>query len=238
MTGSRKTAWGAVATAVVLAVSACSSQDRATNPEEVRKLAGSTEGVQARQNAESHHRDVARAYSEQTPLAPGMLVLTDTCFRGKVKQWFDSNGDDSYKLTCSMRVTVYYGADPKRIVSVLDGILNAGDRPGSDIPFTHRVEESFVDRYRHHTSGLEETEMSTPTQTLSWDPVHGHQSNHLVKEPDACPANDPPVSRCVRSPASETVAAIRKRYGMVFKLDLTSPEYYKVSKSGKTYVNY
>ncbi|WP_414168087.1 hypothetical protein ACMATS_14220 [Streptoverticillium reticulum] len=46
-------------------------------------------------------------------------------------------------------------------------------------------------------------------------------------------SNDPPVSRVVREPASTTVADIRKQYGMVFKLDLDSGDYYKVFKPGK-----
>jgi hypothetical protein len=51
-----------------------------------------------------------------------------------------------------------------------------------------------------------------------------------VQEQDACPDHDPPVLWCVLEPKSETVAAIRERYGMVFKLDLSAPDYYKLQK--------
>ncbi|WP_033284603.1 hypothetical protein [Streptomyces sp. NRRL F-525] len=235
MTGTRKTLWGAVATVVVVAVSACSAQSRATSPREVRKLAGSAQALQARERTESRLRGVARAYAEDTPLALGMLVVRDTCRGGRAKQLFDSNGDDTYKISCSMQVTAYYGAAPDRIVSVLDGVLTAGDRTGSDIPFTNDAYGAVVDRYRDHAGALEQTEMSASAHTLSWDPVRDHQPHLMIQEPDACPAVDLPVTRCTREPEAQTVAALRKRYGMVFRLDLTEPKYYEVSKGGRSY---
>lgn len=238
MTGSRKTVWGTVATIVVLSLAACSSQNRATSPKEVRKLAGGPDAVQARQTTESRLRDVVHAYADRTSLNFGMLVVRDTCLGGTAKQWFDSNGDDTYKIRCSMRLTAYYGADPKLIVSVLDGILTAGDRTGSDIPFNHDAYGQFVDYYRDHGGHNPEVpELSLPYHTLSWDPVRDRRPYLVTKEPDKCPANDAPLTRCMREPEAETVAAIRKRYGMAFKLDLTAPEYYKVSKNGQTYTN-
>ncbi|MFF4119408.1 hypothetical protein [Streptomyces sp. NPDC001714] len=230
MTRAHKTVWGTVATVVVLALSACSSQGRAASPKEVRKLAGSTEAVQARQKTESRLRDVVRAYDEHTPLTLAIVVVRDTCLGGKGKQWFDSNGDDQYKIRCSMWVTAYYGADQKRIVPVLDGVLTAGDRTGSIIPFTHDTYGQFVEYYRGHGGHGEVPELSLPDHTLSWDPVRDRRPDLMVKEPGKCPTDDPPLTRCVREPDAETVAAIRKQYGMVFKLDLASPEYYKVSK--------
>ena len=235
MTGRRKTLWGAVATVVVVAVSACSAQGRATSPKEVRRLAGSAQALQARERTESRLRGVARAYAEDTPLALGMLVVRDTCRGGSAEQLFDSNGDDTYKISCSLQVTAYYGADPGRIVSVLDGVLTAGDRMGSGIPFTHDAYGAVVDRYRDHAGALEQTQLSTPWHTLSWDPVRDHQPHLMIQEPDACPAVDLPVMRCTREPRAQTVAALRQRYGMVFKLDLTEPRYYEVSKGGKVY---
>lgn len=44
-------------------------------------------------------------------------------------QWVDSNGDDSYKVSCSLRLIAYYGADPHHMADVLDGVLDAGDQP-------------------------------------------------------------------------------------------------------------
>ncbi|MGW1917769.1 hypothetical protein ACWCQS_45800 [Streptomyces sp. NPDC002076] len=237
MTGSRKTVWGTVATIVVLALSSCSSQDRATSPKEVRKLAGSTEAVEARQRAEGRLRDVVQAYSNHTPLRLGMLVLNDTCRGGAAKQWFGSNGDDRYKVRCSMQITAYYGADPKRMVAVLDGILTAGDQSGSVIAFNHGAYGQFIDYYRGQRSHAEVPEMSSPWHTLSWDPVRDHHPDLMVKEPDECPTNDPPVHRCLREQKDRSVAAIRQRYGMVFKLDIAAPDYYKVSKMGQVYTS-
>ncbi|MGW3289423.1 hypothetical protein ACWDR3_32770 [Streptomyces sp. NPDC001002] len=218
------------ATVIVLALSACSSEGHAVSPKEVRKLAGSAEAVQARQKAEEHLRDVVRAYDDRTRLTLALVVVRDTCLAGRGKQWFDSNGDDQYKVSCSMSVTAYYGADRKRFVSVLDGILTAGDRTGSAIPFSHNAYGQFVDYYRGHGDHPEVPELSLPEHTLSWDPIRDNRPYLMVKEPGKCPADDLPVIRCVREPDTKTVAAIRRQYGMVFKLDLASPEYFKVSK--------
>ncbi|MDV9173056.1 hypothetical protein R6V09_23435 [Streptomyces sp. W16] len=238
MTGTRKTLWGAVATVAVLAVSACSAQSRATSPKEIRRLAGSAQALQAREKTESRLRAVVRAYADDTPLTLGLLVVRDICLGGKGKQLFGSNGDDTYKIRCSMQITAYYGAEPARIVPVLDAVLTAGDRGGSGIPFTHDADGTVVDRYRDHVGDLEDTELSVPWHTLSWDPVRGHQPRRMVQQPDPCPTDDDlPVIRCLREPEDQTVAAIRKRYGMVFELDLTEPEYYKVSKKGQVYTN-
>ncbi|MCC5475615.1 hypothetical protein [Streptomyces barringtoniae] len=224
---------------VVLALSACSSQDGATSPEEVRKLAGSARAVHARQAAQDRLRDVVQAYAEDTPLGPDMVVMRDTCFGGTAKQWLESNGDDAYKIRCSMRVSAYFGVDPKRIGSVLDGILAAGDRPQSLIAFGHDYYRShLVGYYRGHgpnpsgPDAPEPTQLFDATQTLSWDPVHDRNPRLLVGEPEQCPKNDPPVTRCLREPESESVAGIRQRHGMVFKLELGSTEYYEVAKDG------
>ncbi|MEU5540459.1 hypothetical protein [Streptomyces sp. NPDC020362] len=240
MTGSRKTVWGTVVGTVVFAVSGCSSQDRATSPEEVRKLAGSAQAAHGRQRTQDRLRDVVQTYAKDTPLGPGMVVIRDTCFGGAAKQWLESNGDDAYKIRCSMRVTAYYGVDPKRVGSVLDGVLAAGDRPGSLIAFGHDYYRNhLVDYYRGHgpnPSGPhapEPTQLFDSSQTLAWDPLHDRNPRLLVDEPEQCPKNDPPVTRCLRESGSGSVADIRKRHGMVFKLELGSTEYYEVAKDGQ-----
>ncbi|MGW3206414.1 hypothetical protein [Streptomyces sp. NPDC001135] len=239
MTGSRRTVGGTVAAVVVLALSACSSQDRATSPEEVRELAGSARAAHARQAAQDRLRDVVRAYAHDTPLGRGMLVVRDACFGGTAKQWLEPNGDDAYKIRCSMQVSAYYGVDPKRLGSVLDGIFAAGDRPGSLIAFGHDYYRShLVDYYRGHgpnPSGPhspEPTQLFDAPQTLVWDPVRERNPRLLVEEPGPCPKDDPPVTRCLREPASGSVAGLRKRHGMVVELDLGSTEYYEVAKDG------
>lgn len=230
---SHKTLWGVFATLVVLAASACSSEYRATSPETVRTLAGGPEAVAARERAERNLRATVEAYAEHTPLALGLVVVHDECLGGRARRWLDPDGAERYRIRCSMRVTAYYSADPERIVSVLDGILAAGDRTGSEIAFTHDVDGPLVDQYRG--GGNQEPEMvelSAPEQTLSWDPVRDDRPHLVVKEPEGCPVGEPPLTRCVREPESGTVATVRKRYGMVFKLALTAPDYYRVLKKG------
>ncbi len=64
---SRQTLWGAFATLVVLAASACSSEHRATSPEEARTLAGSPEAVTAREEAERNLRNTVETYADTPP---------------------------------------------------------------------------------------------------------------------------------------------------------------------------
>ncbi|CAM5642479.1 hypothetical protein AB0N42_33515 [Streptomyces pseudogriseolus] len=230
---SRKTLWGAFATLMVLAASACSSEYRATSPKEVRALAGSPEAVAAREEAERNLRNIVETYAEHTPLALGLVVVHDECIGGRARRWLDPDGEEPYKIRCSMRVTAYYGAAPERIVSVLDGILAVGDRTGSGIAFTHHVDGPLVDQYRDgRDQEPEAPELSAPGQTLSWDPVRDDRPYLVFEEPQECPAGDLPLTRCVRDPESGTVAAVRKRHGMVFRLALTAPDYYRVLKKG------
>ncbi|MGW3172640.1 hypothetical protein [Streptomyces sp. NPDC001153] len=233
-----ETMWCSFLAVLVLAASACSSQDRATSPKTVRKLAGSSEAVRARQAEEKHLRDVVRAYAEQNPLTLGLVDVRDECFGGTARQWIDSNGDDQYKIKCSLSVTAYYGADRKHFVSVLDGILAAGDRPGSGVPFNHSSDGQIIHYYRQHGGQEQEPEapqLSSASHTLSWDPVRDRNRSYLmVTEPDKCRASDPPVARCLREPESGTVAAIRSQYGMVFKLDLGHSDYFTMYKDGRT----
>ncbi|MFD9487598.1 hypothetical protein ACFWBX_27250 [Streptomyces sp. NPDC059991] len=234
---------GLVSLLLILALSACSAQSRATSPKEVRKLAGGAQAQQSRKAAEEHLRAIVNAYAKNTPLSLGLVTVDDMCAGGSAKQWFFPTGDDRYKIRCDMRITAYYGADPRRIADVLDGILAAGDddssdgAPGSTIPFPHG--RALVNYYRGHglnPSGPNAPEpalLSDPSQTLSWDTVRSSQKK-LVDEPDLCPANDPPVTRCLREPSTKTVADIRRQHGMVFKLAIAEITYYRVSKDGKT----
>ncbi|MDF3290160.1 hypothetical protein [Streptomyces silvisoli] len=229
-------------------LSACSSS--ATSPKEMRKLAGSSQAVQARQKTEKRLRDVAQAYADHTPLALRLVVVRDTCQGGAAKQWFFQDGSDTYKIKCSMRITAYYGANPQRIGDVLDSILTAGDHdqtqpglPGDVIPFTHDdYHRKLVDYYQAHgpnPSGphaQEPTQLFRSGQTLTWDPVHDHTP--LIEEPTGGVDNDPPLTRFLREPESETVSDIRKQCGMVFRLELSPPgDYYKVFKNGQTVTN-
>ncbi|WP_328885632.1 hypothetical protein [Streptomyces sp. NBC_00316] len=231
---------------LLLALSACSSQDRATGPKEVRELAGSTQARQSREAAEEPLRTMVRAYDENTPLTLGLVTVNDRCVGGAAKEWFFQTGDDQYKIRCTMSVTAYYGADPHRIGDVLDGIFTAGDHDSSagaaagTIPFGHDdFRRRLVAYYRGHGQNPtgpgtpEPAQVFDPWQTLSWDTVRSAKKS-LVAEPDPCVKSDPPVTRCLREPASKTVADIRRQYGMVFELQTSMAEYYRVSKNGKT----
>ncbi|MGW2745031.1 hypothetical protein [Streptomyces sp. NPDC001450] len=177
-----------------------------------------------------------RAYAERTPLTLGLVVVRDECFGGTARQWIDSNGHDQYKIKCSLSVTAYYGADRKHFVSALDGILTAGDRTGSGIPFNHSSDGQTIHYYRQRErQEAEVPQLSSASHTLSWDPVRDRNRSYLmVTEPDKCRASDPPVIRCLREPESGTVAAIRSRYGTVFRLDLGRSDYFTVYKDGRT----
>lgn len=220
----------------VMALSACSSKDRAVSPEEVRELVGSSGAVEARQKAEAELRSIVRAYDDQTALTLGLVVVRDDCIGGTARQWIDSNGDDRFKVQCRLRVTAYYGADPKNFVSTLDGILTAGDRTGSGIPFTHEIDGSLIDHYRaDDKQDPEIPSLSSGSDTLSWDPIRDkHRSSLWIEEPDPCHPVDPPVTRCLREPETGTVDSIRSQYGMVFELGLGHSTYYTVYKDGRT----
>ncbi|MGW1656347.1 hypothetical protein [Streptomyces atratus] len=230
---------------LLLILSACSAQNRATSPKEVRNLAGSTQVQQSRKAAEEHLRSIVHAYDKNTALTPGFVTVNDMCVGGAAKEWFFPTGDDQYKIRCAMRVTAYYGADPHQIADVLDGIFTAGDRdsfagaPGGTIPFNHDYyRRHLVAYYRGHgpnptgPNTPEPAQVFDPSQTLSWDTVRSSQKKP-VEEHDLCVRSDPPVTRCLHEPASKTVADIRKQYGAVFKLEISVANYYQVSKNGK-----
>ncbi|WP_371792307.1 hypothetical protein OG285_25280 [Streptomyces sp. NBC_01471] len=241
LSSDTKSKFGLLLFVVLFAVSACSSEDRATSPEEVHKLAGSSDAVQARQQTEGNLLSVVRAYADHTPLTLALVTVRDTCHGGSAKEWFFQTGDDTYKIACSLGVTAYYGADPKRMGDVIDGILTAGDHHGSLISFGHdQYRRNLVDYYRGHgpnpagPQAPEPSTLSDTSQSLTWDPVHDRNPPTRIQEPDQCLQNDPPVTRCLHEPESATVAAIRKKHGMVFKLELGSANYYKVYKNGRT----
>lgn len=231
MSGVRKTVGGTIATIVVLAVSTCSA-DRAMSPQEVRRLAGSAKAEEARHRTEARLRAAVREYVDHTSLEVGLVVLRDTCAGGAAKQWIDSNGNDTYKVSCSMEITAYFGANPKRISSVLDEVLTAGERPGSQIPFTHAINGAVLDYYRRPGADgqTETTRLDNGEHILDWDTLFHDRPPSKIEEPQACFADDPPVRRCVREPEAATVTAIRQRYGMVFKFWLSMPEYFKIPK--------
>ncbi|MFD8390953.1 hypothetical protein ACFV2N_17565 [Streptomyces sp. NPDC059680] len=244
-----KSVWGSLAVAVLLAVSACSTTpDRAVSDKQLRKLGESGQAVQARQRAEQQLRDVARAYADRTPLSLGLIVVHDVCVPGSGPGWFFQQKTDNYKIACSMNVTAYYGADPRHMGDTLDAILTAGDHARSEpagskspIPFTHDDHgKRLVAYYRGHgpnpqgPKAPEPAMMAVSGQILTWDTTRGGAPARLVEEPYAGLIDDPPASRVVRDPKTATVADIRKRYGLVFKLELRYSHYYGVLKNGRT----
>ncbi|MFI6056264.1 hypothetical protein ACIBCO_40165 [Streptomyces violascens] len=241
----RETISRALGLLLVFALSACSSQDRATSPQEVRTLAGSPQAQQSRKIAEDRLRAIVNEYAKNTPLALGLVTLDDICAGGKARELFFQSGDDQYKIRCNLRLTAYFGADPRHMGDVLDGVLTAGDRYASDhddsapIPFHHlNGRSSFVDYYRgtgpnpNGPNSQEPAGLFGRLQSLSWDSVRSTQKM-LISEAPGCLENNPPVTRCLREPASKTLADIRKQYGMVFKLELPTVLYLTVYKDGK-----
>ncbi len=233
-----KTMSGTLFAVALFALSACSSPDRAVGAKELRKLGDSGKAVQARQQTEKRLRDVAQAYGDRAPLSLGLVVVHDTCEPGSGPGWFFQNQTDDYKIACSMSITAYYGADPHHMGNVLDKILTAGD----PIRFTpNNFGRRLVAYYRgqgpnpNGPHAEEPTQLVASEQTLTWDTLR--DLHRPVEEPYGGLVNDPPLSRVLREPESATVAGIRKRYGMVFKLELISRDYYKVLKSGQTNTN-
>jgi hypothetical protein len=165
-------------------------------------------------------------------------VVRDACQTGLRKQAFFQDGSDTYKIKCSMRMTAYYGADPHHIADVIDSILTAGER-NPQIPFTHddtgRRLLAYYQRKGPNPNGpgaLDPSDVFAWGDTLTWDPVRDRNPKRLVEEPLAL-KNDPPMQRFLREPASGTVSGLRQKYGMVFRLDLGSGDYYEVLKNGR-----
>jgi hypothetical protein len=240
---------GSLLVVVLFAVSACStSPDRAVSDRQLRRLGESGQAVRARERAERQLRAVALAYADRTPLSLGLVVMHDVCVPGSGPGWFFQQKTDGYKVVCSMNITAYYGADPRHMGDTLDGILTAGDHApsgptgsGSVIPFKHDDHgKQLVAYYRGHgpnpqgQQAAEPTRLAVAGQTLTWDTTRSGAPRQLVEEPYAGLVDDPPVSRVVRDPNTATVAAIRKRYGLVVKLELPYRDYYGVPKNGRT----
>ncbi|OKI93954.1 hypothetical protein AMK10_16410 [Streptomyces sp. CB02058] len=208
----------------------------------MRELADGAPAREARQEIEDHLRAVVRAYDGKTPLTLGLVAVDDRCVGGSAKEWFFQTGDDQYSIRCHLHVTAWFGADPARTAEVLDAVFTAGDHaaqagaPAASVPFGHSdYHRRLVDYYRDRGPNPtgpdtpEPAQISDTSQTLSWDTVRSSVRTR-VEEPEACVDDDPPVTRCLREPASTTVAQVRARHGMVFRLDLGNAEYYKVPK--------
>ncbi|WP_157880711.1 hypothetical protein [Streptomyces sp. Root1310] len=224
----------------LLAVTAC-SQDGATSPRTVRELAGGAEAVRAREQVEQEIRTTVDHWDVHTALTLGLVTVDDSCAGGQAKEWFFQDGDDRYKIRCTMYVTAYFGADPHQVPDTIDGILAAGDPETSPIPFGHDFDYAtkVVDYYRGTTgdpqgpgTGEPHQLFSAGTATLDWDQVRQQGTRQLVEEPRACAPGVPPVQRCLREPASTGVTTLRREYGMVFRLEFPSRNYFTVYKDG------
>ncbi|MFG3029437.1 hypothetical protein ACGFZJ_13125 [Streptomyces sp. NPDC048253] len=222
----------------LLAVSAC-AQDGATSPETVRELAGSAEAVSTREQVEQGIRKTVDHWDAHTALTLGLVTLDDSCVGGKAEEWFFQDGDDEYEIRCTMYVSAYFGADPRRMPDTIDGILTAGDPENSPIPFGHDFiyATKVVDYYRGRTgdpqgpgTGEPRELFSAGTVTLDWDQVRRSGTRQLIEEVPSCAPGVPPVKRCLREPASAGVATLRREYGMVFKLVFPSSNYFTVYK--------
>lgn len=226
----------------LLATAAC-SQGGATSPKTVRELAGGAEAVKARTRTEQELRKTIAYWDAHTSLTLGLLDVEDTCTGGKAKELFFQDGDDRYRIRCTMSVTAYFGADPHRVADTIDGILTAGDPAGSAVPFGHDLgyATKVVAYYRGRTGDPQGPGTGEPrelfgagTATLDWDQVRQSGRRRLVEGPPACSPGGPSVRRCLREPASTSVADLRRRYGMVFELGIPAHDYFTVYKSGQT----
>ncbi|MFJ3579542.1 hypothetical protein [Streptomyces rubiginosohelvolus] len=221
---------------LVLVLAACG---RATSEKTVRKLAGSPEALKARQEAELAGRDIIAAWDAETPLTLGLVTLEDVCVGGSAQEWLFPTGADKYKIKCTMSVSAYFGADPRRMADTIDGVLSAGDRTGPPIPFNHEFHyaRTVVDYYRGKTGNSEGPRTWEPMQlshgmtlTLSWDQVRSGHTGQLIEEPRPCSPHEPPVRRCLNEPASTSLADLRREYGMVFKITMPVKDYFTVWK--------
>lgn len=225
------------------AVSAC-GQDGATSPETVRELAGGPQATGARERTEQRTREAIAYWDAHTALTRGLVTVDDSCQGGRAKELFFADGDDRYKIRCTLSVTAYFGADPHHVPGTIDGILTAGDKDGSPVPFDHDFSYAtkVVDYYRGRTgdpqgpgTGEPYELFSAPTLTLDWDQVRQPGRRQLIEEPKPCsPTDPPPVERCLREPAGTRVADLRHRYGMVFKVTFSPDEYFIEYKDGQT----
>lgn len=221
---------------LVPALTACGG---ATGEKTVRELAGSPEAAKARQEAESWSRDTIAAWDTDTPLTLGLVVLEDACAGGRAKEWFFPTGDDRYEIDCTLDVTAYFGADPRRMADTIDGVLTAGDRTGSPVPFAHDFPyaRAVVDYYRGGTgdpqgpgTGEPRELFAAATATLNWDQIRGEGTRELIEEPRPCAPPGPTARRCLHEPASTGVADLRREYGTVFELTLPTRQYFTVWK--------
>ncbi|MBL1082311.1 hypothetical protein JK359_10000 [Streptomyces actinomycinicus] len=223
-------------------MSAC-AQDGATSPETVRKLAGSAEAVRARKQTEQRMREAIAHWDAHTPLTLGRIGVDDRCVGGQAEDLFFQDGGDQYKIRCTMSVDAYFGADPRRVSDTIDGVLTAGDPDGSPIPFGHDFfyATKVVDYYRGRTgdpqgpgTGEPHDLFSAGELTLEWDQVRQKGKRELIEEQAVCTPGDPPVERCLREPSSASVADLRRKYGMVFRVSFSSSNYFTVYKDGRT----
>ncbi len=232
----RRTVRLPLAIVLVLAVGACG---RATSEKTVRKLASSPEAVKARHEAESAGRSTIATWESETPLTLGLVVIEDICIGGRDTEWLLPTGDDKYKIRCAMAISAYFGADPRMVADTIDGVLSAGDRPGSPIPFNRDFvyARTVVDYYRGNSeassgsNAVEPTELlSTEGVALNWDQVRGDNGRELIDEPRSCTPHDPPIRRCIQEPESTSIRDLRRQYGMVFKITIPVKNYHTIRK--------
>lgn len=222
---------------LVLTLAACSSGE--TSEKTARKLAGSPQAIKARDDAEASMRNAIAFWDAHTSLTLGLVTVDDVCIRGRGRELFSSSGDDQYKIRCLMSVTAYFGADPRHMADTIDGILSAGDRTGSVVPFGHDFQyaRKVVDYYNGKPGDPQGPGTGEPTElfaaataTLNWDQVTTRVSRKLIDEPHPCAPADPPLRRCLREPANTQVTNLRRKFGTVFKLTFATSEYYVVRK--------
>ncbi|MGQ4381713.1 hypothetical protein ACN6K9_006355 [Streptomyces sp. SAS_267] len=242
---------GVLAGAVLITLSACAPPGRAIGDDGLRELGESGQAHRARERTEAHLRDVAGSYAGPGGLFLSLVVVHDICVPGSGPGAITQDDTDDYRISCSMDLTAYYGADPGHVADVLDDILDKGtaarhrqDTRGGGVPFTHDAGTDRIVAYYRDSGGTtaadrspEPNRMAASGRRLTWDTVRDRDPARLIEEPYSHLVDDPPVSRVAREPKGATVAATRRRHGMVFELELDSVGYYKVLKSGPTHTS-
>ncbi|WP_327238180.1 hypothetical protein OG349_33565 [Streptomyces sp. NBC_01317] len=147
---------------------------------------------------------------ESTPLVLRLLVVEDRCAPGVAGWDLFRPVRAADRVSCALRVTAYFSS-PLPVAETLAGILGAGERALSGIPFTRGT-------VRQDRPG----ELSRAGHTLTWD---------QPGFPVPWPGQSADAYRFVCEPPRATgTDDIRCQYGTVFALTLPPAAYFRMPR--------